>query len=728
MKHLFARVGAIFQKLSQTPIARWLPLRWPSQTSAAAARLHAHSAELNRLLTLLALDSDTAIVITDPHARIRWVNPAYTRLTGFELLEVVGQKAGSAQHGPDTSKADVELMRSAIARGEGFNVEILNYRRDRSTYWVNIECRPIRNPAGELEYFIATQRDVTIHRLQTEQLKQSKISAERLASELAASRQQLRMAADGGELSLWEWDIKNDRFWITSRWIGAINDQWVEQCGLHDLFTLAHEDDHPRVDATIKRLLEPQPSQLNEEFRMLIAGKWRWVNFRGAVSERDDNGKPTRVSGTLLDETERKLSEERAQSDRDLLQCVISHIPHAVFWKDAERRYLGCNRKFAETLGLRSEDEVIGRTDDQLQASASVAQAIADGDDLVVTNGQQIIAKQQTLVLPDGARADILCSKVPLRTASGTVFGMLGIFNDITAQRRLERELADSRQLESVGRLAAGLAHEINTPMQYISDNVEFLSESTSQVFSLIDRVQDQIATLNREGISPRDLNLVAIDNKLAYIREQVPLAIKDCLVGSQRVIEIVTAMKVFTHPSNNGFVSSNVNDLISSTVSITRNRWKYCAALEVDLDPDLPAVRCLPSEINQVMLNLLVNAADAIVERFGVTNEILGLISIATRPTHGGILIEVSDNGCGIPDENYRRVFDPFFTTKEVGKGTGQGLTLCYGVVCNKHGGTLTFESTPGEGTTFHLFLPEIPRPVSETPGPRIPALSAIH
>lgn len=697
-------------------------------TALPATQLQPHSAELNRLLTLLALDSDTAIVITDRDARVCWVNPAFTRLTGFELLELVGKRAGCAQQGPDTSPTAIATMRDAIARGEGFNVELLNYHRDRSTYWVQVECRPIRNAHGKLEYFIATQRDVTMQRLQTEQLQHSKLAAERLASELATSRQQLRMAADGGELSLWEWDIKNDRFWIASSWIGAVNDQWVEQCGLHDLLTLAHEDDYARIDATIERLLSPHHPQLNEEFRMLIAGKWRWMNFRGAVSERDASGQPIRVSGTLLDETERRRSEERAQADRDLLQCVISHIPHAVFWKDADRRYLGCNRKFAETLGLRCESDVIGRTDAELRASASAARTIADCDDQIVLTGKEIIAQQQTLVLPDGTRSDILCSKVPLRTPNGTIFGMLGIFNDVTAQRQLEEQLADARKLESVGRLAAGLAHEINTPMQYISDNVEFLSESTSQVFSLIDRVQEQIATLSHEGAASSSLNIAAIGTRLGYIREQVPMAIKDCLAGSRRVIEIVNAMKVFTHPSNNHFVSSNINDLITSTASITRNRWKYCAALEMDLDPQMPSIRCLPSEINQVILNLLVNAADAIVERFGVTSEILGLISISTQQAPGGIAIEVSDNGCGIPDENYRRVFDPFFTTKEVGKGTGQGLTLCYGVICNKHGGTLTFDSTPGEGTTFRIFLPDIPMPVSQAAPPSNPGLISIQ
>lgn len=726
MKRQFALLSEIANDLTPRSFMRWFKGD-RALCDFKAPGLTGSSLELNRIFSWFALETDTAIVLTDAQAIVLWVNPAFTRLTGYELSDVVGERAGRAQQGPDTSPETLKAMREAISRGDGFNVEIVNYRKCGQAYWVDIEARPVRNSSGAVEYYIASQKDITTQRLQTEQLKQSKLSAERLASDLAASRQQLRMAADAGGLSLWDWDLGGDRFWISSRWVPIANEQWIEKCGLWDLFTLAHEADFPRIEKTITELLSPEPPQINEQFRMVIAGNWRWVNFRGAVSARDAAGNPSRISGTLLDETDRKQAEERAQADRDLLQCVIGHIPHAVFWKNAERRYLGCNKKFAESLGLESEHQVIGHLDCELNADPDQAEMIAASDHEIVTSGQQIIAQQLSLQQPDGSRSEILCSKVPLRTHNGTVFGMLGIFNDITSQKRLERQLADARQLESLGRLAAGVAHEINTPMQYISDNVEFLSESTSQVFELIDRVQSQLTTHNpcnlhgpTDNSSVRDsaapVNGLAIaDAKLNFIREQVPRAIRDCLMGSRRVIEIVTAMKVFTYPGTNGFVSSNVNDLITSTTSVTRNRWKYCATVELDLEPDLPHIRCLPSEINQVMLNLMVNAADAVFERYGSSDQVQGVISIRTQRASGGITIEVSDNGCGIPEANASRIFDPFFTTKEVGKGTGQGLTLCYGVVCTKHGGSLTVESKQGEGATFRVFLPDFPCPINE-------------
>ena len=543
------------------------------------------------------------------------------------------------------------------------------------------------------------------------------MAAENLARDLTCSRQQLRMAADAGGLSHWDWDLVRDRFWLSSHWIPVANEQWIEDCGLRDLFTLAHEEDFPRIDATINRLLSPDSRSINEEFRMLITGRWRWVSFRGAVTERDSQGQPTRVSGILLDETDRKLAEERAQADRDLLQCVIEQIPHAVFWKDAQQRYLGCNRRFAETLGLSSNQDIVGKSDIDLHTNAAEAKWIAESDQDIVVSGREIISEHQSIRLPDNSLREVLTSKVPLRRPDGNVFGMLGVFGDITNQKRLERQLADARQLESIGRLAAGVAHEINTPMQYISDNVEYLSDTTAQVFDLIDSVHATIAQLQDNPRVDRSRCLAELtkhDEKLGFIREQVPKAIKDCLDGSRRVMEIVSAMNVFTHPGSKSFVPANVNDLIESTLSITRNRWKFCADIQLDLAHDLPTIQCLPTEINQVILNLLVNAADAVAERFGTSPKIQGKIDIATRRVTNGISIEVGDNGCGIPEENQSQIFSPFFTTKGVGKGTGQGLTMCYAVVCSQHGGSLTVESQVGKGTTFRVFLPDVPVPTA--------------
>jgi signal transduction histidine kinase len=165
--------------------------------------------------------------------------------------------------------------------------------------------------------------------------------------------------------------------------------------------------------------------------------------------------------------------------------------------------------------------------------------------------------------------------------------------------------------------------------------------------------------------------------------------------------------MKEFSHPGQDERVGVDLNNAVCSTMTITRNRWKYVADLELDLDQDLPTLRCVPAEINQVLLNLIVNAADAIADKIGDNSEVKGIIKVRTRRDDEYVLIEVADTGCGIPNEIRNRIFDPFFTTKDVGKGTGQGLAICYNVIVNKHHGLLDVESTPGVGTKFTVAIP---------------------
>jgi len=195
--------------------------------------------------------------------------------------------------------------------------------------------------------------------------------------------------------------------------------------------------------------------------------------------------------------------------------------------------------------------------------------------------------------------------------------------------------------------------------------------------------------------------------SQFTRIRDQIPQAIVESREGIDRVICIVKAMKEFSHPEDEVKVDVDLNNAIQSAITITRNRWKFAARMALDLDPNLPAVRSIPGEIHQVLLNLIVNASDAIVEKNGEQSEELGTITIRTSHTECDVAIEVDDTGCGIPDEVRNRVFDPFFTTKDVGKGTGQGLAICYNIVVNKHRGSLDVESRAGDGTTFRVTLP---------------------
>jgi signal transduction histidine kinase len=192
------------------------------------------------------------------------------------------------------------------------------------------------------------------------------------------------------------------------------------------------------------------------------------------------------------------------------------------------------------------------------------------------------------------------------------------------------------------------------------------------------------------------------------YLLEESPRASAQALDGVQRVAEIVRAMKEFSHPGTGVKVAADLNQAIRSTTTVARNEWKYVAELVTELDPSIPMLMCLPGELNQALLNLVVNAAHAIADHKETTGELEpGLITISTSSTEDMVEIRVQDSGAGIPEEIRQRIFDPFFTTKEVGRGTGQGLTFVHSIVVDKHGGTVTFETERGVGTTFIIRLP---------------------
>jgi PAS domain S-box-containing protein len=277
--------------------------------------------------------------------------------------------------------------------------------------------------------------------------------------------------------------------------------------------------------------------------------------------------------------------------------------------------------------------------------------------------------------------------------------GSCAFVRDLTEAHRLELELRQAQKLEAVGRLAAGIAHELNTPIQFIGDNTRFLQD----VFGALDRFAR--SALDAARPEARDaLARLAEELDLAYVREQAPRTLERTLQGVQRVSTIVRAMKEFAHPDQKEMTAADLNRAVQATVDIARNEYKYVADVETDLGP-LPPVTCHLSELNQVVLNLIVNAAHAIGDVVKGTAR-RGKIRISTRHEGERVAISVSDTGAGIPEPIRAKVFDPFFTTKPVGQGTGQGLAIARSVV-QHHRGEIAFTTAVGEGTTFTIRLP---------------------
>jgi two-component system NtrC family sensor kinase len=284
--------------------------------------------------------------------------------------------------------------------------------------------------------------------------------------------------------------------------------------------------------------------------------------------------------------------------------------------------------------------------------------------------------------------------------------------------RSTQARLLQSQKMEAIGQLAAGVAHEINTPIQYVSDNVSFLRSGFETLLNVIDQYLGLLADARGDALSAERLDAAEAAVKAArldYLRRNVPDAFDESQEGLHRVSHIVMAMKRFSHPSGEDMEPVDLAELIDTTVMVARNEWKYVAELETRLDAALPAVPCFRDQISQVVLNLIVNASHAIGDVVLKSPGSKGRIEISTRVVGEFAEIRVADTGGGIPDAIQRSVFDPFFTTKPVGKGTGQGLSMAYATIVDKHKGRIHFETTPGHGTTFIIELPLQARPTGE-------------
>jgi signal transduction histidine kinase len=281
----------------------------------------------------------------------------------------------------------------------------------------------------------------------------------------------------------------------------------------------------------------------------------------------------------------------------------------------------------------------------------------------------------------------------------------------------LERELRQAQQLASIGQLAAGVAHEINTPMQYIGDNTSFLHVTVKRLLELASSFERLVQTCRAGGPAPGELERCEQEiarSRLSFLREHAPLAIEQSSSGIDQVRAIVQALKEFSHPGSDEAQPMDLNHLVRTASTVTRNCWRYQAELELQLCEDLPAVHGQPQAFGQVLINLIVNAADAIEARWAAPHSgQLGKIVIRTLALADSVELQVEDNGTGIPEPLQQRVMEPFFTTKGVGKGTGQGLPLAHATIVNRHAGKFFFTSEVGRGTTFFIQLPKAEEPV---------------
>lgn len=469
--------------------------------------------------------------------------------------------------------------------------------------------------------------------------------------------------------------------------------------------------DTMRADAHIIRTGE---SQQSEQAVRCADGTIRDFVIEKAVF-RNNEGDAAGIIGVMVDITDRKQAEQA----RTLLERAVERASSAIFITDARTgaiQYVNC--AFEVDTGFTRE-EVVGREWSIIAGGVKSKKAFAAA--VAAVHEKNMWAGRLTNTRKNGTSYETEASVSSIHDENGNVMWMVFVQNNITERVLMETKLLQAQKLESIGLLAAGIAHEINTPIQFVGDNLRFLDDAVKELVQAVEACEKLIADVEKGPVPVGRLQRLRArmdEADLDFIRNEVPRAIVQAQDGVERVTTIVRAMKDYSHPGRREKQWTNVNAALENTLTVTRNEWKYVAEAVTELDPDLPEILCLAAELNQVFMNIIVNAAHAIGDKLRsrysdeddgraafVPDK--GHIRIVTAASESAVTIRISDTGTGIPKDKLALIFDPFFTTKEVGKGTGQGLAIARDIIVNMHGGTLDVESVEGEGATFTITLP---------------------
>lgn len=626
-----------------------------------------------------------AIVVADLEGGIIQVNQAFCTQFRVGSAAALGQRMARLSADPQCPW-NQPVTESATGANAQRIVSLLRW--DGSSFPGEVQSYFLRNDEGEVIGLVAVVHDVS-DRL-------------RRAEELRRAREFLDAVINAMPVALFCKDSEEHRFRLWNRAAEEMFGMSAEQAlgrNDYDFFPKDQADffwDKDNESIALGRIVD-----IPEEPITRSDGTLRYLHTR-KVPVKGPDGQPGWLLAVSEDITERRAASHQLRLAHAEAEELLSVLSAMLIGIDGQGRVVRYNAAAERLLGLKAA-EVKGRT---LQDSGIALDWTAVMPLITTT-----LADGATRGLHDvrctHAGGEVLFLDITVNRAQpvgpGGSHSVILVGYDTTKRRQLEVQRTQGQKLEAVGQLAAGIAHEVNTPIQFVGDNLNFLGNAFRDLGSVVAAVQTR---LQQGAVIDGELARVAEHVDLAYLLEQVPQAIGQALEGVSRVTEIVRALKEFSHPDTGTKEPVDINRCLLTTLTVARNEYKYAAEVATSLTPDLPCVPGMAGQLGQVFVNLVVNAAHAIREKRQSSGG-RGLISISTGVVGGMVEIRIRDDGVGIRPAHRKHLFTPFFTTKPVGQGTGQGLALCHAVVVGNHGGSIACESEYGHGCTFIIRLP---------------------
>jgi PAS domain S-box-containing protein len=659
--------------------------------------------QINQLTQFQSGVIDSANVwlnVMDVNGNILTWNNAAERISGFSKSEVVGNNKiwDKLYPNPDYRKKVLNkidrILKHAEIVEDSETVITTKAGHERVVSWYS---RSLYNTSGEPIGTAALGVDVTARKKAEQELRAER---DRVQTYLNIAGVMIVTTDRKGVVTLINRTAENILGYSGQELVGK---NWIE--------AIVPVTERRSVERQFNHIIEANnnASMISENHVMTASGRERLIFWQSIVL-RNEQGECIGMLSSGTDITIRKKAEEELQRSHLVNKQLINSITSILIVVDHMDCISHWNSVAETTFGLKKRELL-----QQYFMYSNINwdwRRIGDTVRRARESSQSVLLRDFSFTKPDGSAGFLNLNISPFRVQNNQSAGYIIFGEDITTHKIMESQLAQAQKLESIGQLAAGIAHEINTPTQFIGDNIQFLQDAYNNLNQLLTDYEQLLGEARKvesfkAQLTRMEESIYKMD--LPFLREEIPAAINQSLEGVQRVTEIVRAMKEFSHPGIHEKTAIDINRAIASAVTVARNEWKYVAEVTYDFEEDLPPVQVLPGEFNQVILNILVNAAHAIAAKGGGESGQKGVIKVATRNLGSSITVEISDSGTGIPEAIHDKIFDPFFTTKEVGKGTGQGLAISHNVITKKHGGTLTFKSVTGAGTTFIITLPVI-------------------